>query len=111
MQKDTGPTPMEPFTSEEEKGLVDKLELLSVPALESYLASARAALGSQALAATWRTRIESGARHAAQALIKAQAAEAHAATLPPPAPAVASKSKKAVAASVDEASAQADDEA
>jgi hypothetical protein len=98
MQKDNGPKPMEPFTLEEETGLVDKLEALSVASLESYVASARAALESNALAATWRTRIELGARHAEQALTKAQAAAARAAmTLPPAAPVIASKSKKAAA--------------
>ena len=112
MQKDTVPKPMEPFTLEEESGLVNKLEALSVASLESYIASARAALRSNALAATWRTRIELGAGYAEQALTKAQAAAALAAiALPPAAPVVASKSKKTVVPVGDDESVQADDEA
>jgi hypothetical protein len=111
MQKDTGPKPMEPFTLDEERGLVDKLDALSVASLESYIASARTALGSHALAATWRPRIEFGARHAEQALIKAQAAAAREAMAPSPAaPVVASKSKKAAAPVADEESEQTADE-
>ena len=102
---------MEPFTLEEERGLVDKLDALSVASLESYIASARTALGSHALAATWRPRIEFGARHAEQALIKAQAAAARDALAPSPAaPVVVSKSKKATAPVADEESEQTADE-
>src|SRR4051794_40384739 len=112
MQKDIGPKPMEPFTLEEERGLVDKLNALSVASLESYIASARTALGSNALAPTWRPRIEFGARHAELALIKAQAAAAlNAMALPAAAPVVVSKSKKAAAALVaDEDGEQSADE-
>ncbi len=111
MQKDIVPKPMEPFTLEEEKALVDKLDALSVASLQSYIASARAALGSNALAATWRPRIEFGACHAEQALTKAQAATARdAIALPPAAPAVVSKSKKAAAPVADEESEQTADE-
>jgi hypothetical protein len=111
MQKDTGPKPMEPFTPEEAKGLVDKLDALSVASLESYIASARTALGSNALAATWRPRIEFGARHAEQALTKAQAAAARdAIALPPAAPVVVSKSRKGAVAVADEESEQTTDE-
>lgn len=103
MQKDIGPKPVEPFTLEEERGLADKLDALSVASLESYIASARASLGNNALAATWRPRIEFGARHAEQALTKAQAAAARdAIALPPAAPVVASKSRKAAAPVADE---------
>ncbi len=102
---------MEPFTLEEEKVLVDKLDALSVASLESYIASARASLGNNGLAATWRPRIEFGARHAEQALSKAQAAAARDAIAPPPAATVvASKSKKAAARVADEESEQAADE-
>lgn len=102
---------MEPFTPEEAKGLVDKLDALSVASLESYIASARTALGSNALAATWRPRIEFGAHHAEQALTKAQAAAARdAIALPPAAPVVASKSRKAAAPVADEESEQTTDE-
>jgi hypothetical protein len=111
MQKDIGPKPMEPFTLEEEAGLVDKLDALSVASLESYIASARASLGNNALAATWRPRIEFGARHAEQALTKAQAAAARDAIAPPPAaPVVVSKSRKTVAPVADEESEQPADE-
>ena len=101
---------MEPFTLEEERGLVDKLDALSVASLESYIASARAALGSHALAATWRPRIEFGARHAEQALTKAQAAAARDAIAPPAAPVVVSKSRKAAVLVADEEAEQSSDE-
>ena len=111
MHKDIGPKPVEPFTLEEERGLVDKLDALSVESLESYIASARAALGNNALAATWRPRIEFGVGHAEQALTKAQAAAARDAIAPPPAaPVVASKSKKAAAPVADEEAEQTADE-
>jgi len=103
MHKDIGPKPVEPFTLEEERGLVDKLDALSVESLESYIASARAALGNNALAATWRPRIEFGVHHAEQALIKAQAAAARdAIAAPPTAPVVVSRSKKAAALVADD---------
>jgi len=103
MHKDIGPKPVEPFTLEEERGLVDKLDALSVESLESYIASARAALGNNALAATWRPRIEFGVGHAEQALTKAQAAAARdAIALPPAAPGVRSKSRKAAVLVADE---------
>jgi len=102
---------MEPFTLEEERGLVDKLDALSVASLESYIASARTALGSNALAATWRPRIEFGARHAEQALTKAQAAAAlDAMALSSSAPVVVSKSRKAAAPVADEESEHTADE-
>jgi hypothetical protein len=111
MQKDLGPKPLEPFTLEEETGLVNRLDALSVASLESYIASARASLGNNALASTWRPRIEFGVRHAEQALIKAQAATARDATaLPPAAAVVAPKSRKAAAPVADEESEQTADE-
>ena len=101
---------MEPFTLEEERGLVDKLEALSVGSLESYIASTRAALASNALAATWRTRIALGARHAEQALTKARAAAALAElSAPPEVPVTAPKSKKAAALVPVQDSEQSDD--
>jgi hypothetical protein len=110
MQRDIGPKPMEPFTLEEERGLVDKLDALSVESLESYIASARASLGNNALAPTWRPRIEFGARHAEQALTKAQAATARDAIALPPAPpaatVVAPKSRKAATPIADAESEQ-----
>ena len=111
MQKDNVPKPVEPFTLEEERGLVDKLGALSVASLESYIASARAALGNNALAATWRPRIEFGARHAEQALTKAQAAAARdAIALPPAAPVVVPKSRKSAAPVADKEAEQTADE-
>ena len=102
MHKDSQPKPMEPFTHEEEKGLVERLDALPVASLESYLASARSALGNNALAPTWRPRIEFGARHAEQALVKAQAAAMLEAIAPPRAATpVTSKAKKAAAAVAD----------
>lgn len=102
---------MEPFTLEEETGLVNKLDALSVASLESYIASARASLGNNALASTWRPRIEFGARHAEQALIKAHAATAREAiAVPPAATVVVSKSRKAAAPVADEESEQTADE-
>lgn len=103
---------MEPFSLDEERALVDKLDALPVAALQSYLASARAALGSKALAATWRPRIEFGAGHAEQALSKAIAASAREAlALSAAGPVVAPKAKKAsVTASAEEAEPGADDE-
>jgi len=101
MHKDIAPKPMEPFTLEEEKGLVERLDALPMAALESYLASARSALGNNALAPTWRPRIEFGARHAEQALAKAQSAGAADATARPrttmPVPSKAKKTAAAVA--------------
>lgn len=111
MKKDIEPKPVEPFTLEEERGLADKLDALSVASLESYIASARAALGNNALAATWRPRIEFGARHAEQALTKALAATARdAIALPPAAPVVVSKSRKAAAPVADKEAEQTADE-
>jgi hypothetical protein len=99
MHKDVEPKPMEPFTREEERGLVERIDALSMASLESYIASARCALENNALAPTWRPRIEFGAQHAERALAKAKAAAASDAVAPPPAalPA-ASKAKKATAA-------------
>jgi hypothetical protein len=98
---------MEPFTREEEMALIDKLDALSVATLQSYIVSARAALGSKALAATWRPRIEFGALHAEQSLIKAQAAAAQDALALSLAPPVAvPKSRKAAAPVADEESEQ-----
>lgn len=101
---------MEPFTLEEERGLVDKLDAMSAAALQSYIAAAQAALGSKALAATWRPRIEFGANHAERALTKALAATARDAAAPA-APAAVPKSRKATVPVSGEESEQAADEA
>jgi hypothetical protein len=111
MQKDTTPKSLAPFTPEEERELVDKLDALSVASLQSYIASARAALGSKALAATWRPRIEFGASHAEVALTKAQAAAASdASAISPAAPVVVSKSRKTAVPVPDAESEQTVDE-
>ena len=111
MQKDITPKPMEPFTLEEERALVSKLEALSVESLQSYIASARSALGRKGLAATWRPRIEFGADQAEQALTKARAAAARdAMALSLAAPVVVSKSRKAAAPVADEETEQSADE-
>jgi hypothetical protein len=111
MHKDIGPKPMEPFTREEEEGLVERLDALSMASLESYIASARSALENNALAPTWRPRIEFGARHAEQALARAQsAAAADAITAPRAAAPVTAKVKKTAAAVAESDPDQANDE-
>jgi hypothetical protein len=101
---------MEPFTREEEKELVERLDALPLASLESYIASARSALGNKGLAPTWRPRIEFGARHAEQALSKAQSVAASEAASPPAATPVTSKAKKAAAAVAEISSEQEADE-
>jgi hypothetical protein len=100
MIKDPVATPMEPFTPEEEQALFDKLDLLSLPALEEYIGSARTSLANKALAPTWRPRVERALRRAETTLQKGEAAAALlAAETPAPAPVVvpAPKTKKAAA--------------
>jgi len=66
--------------------------------LKSYLASARSALGNNALAPTWRPRIEFGVLHAEQALVRAQSAAASEALAPSKAATpVTAKAKKTAA--------------
>jgi hypothetical protein len=111
MHKDIGPKPMEPFTRDEEKELVERLDALSLASLESYIASARSAFANKGLSPTWRPRIEFGAHHAEQALSKAQSAAASDATAPPPAATPStSKAKKAAAIVADTSSEQETDE-
>lgn len=99
MNKDVVATPMEPFTSDEEAELTDRLELLSVAALESYIGSAKNSLGNNALAPTWRPRVEFALRQAERALAKALAAAALIEATPvAPVEAPAPKAKKAAAA-------------
>ncbi len=107
MIKDIVPTPLEPFTAAEEAALDERLSGLSVGDLRKYIESAKSSLGNQALAATWRPRIEIGMRHAELALVKGEAAAVleleraalEAAEPAPPVPAPAkSRSKKAAAA-------------
>ena len=92
-------------------GLVARLDALPVASLESYIASARASLGNNALAATWRPRIEFGVLHAEQALVKAQAAAAQVEAEPAIAAAPAApKPRKRAAAAAAVASEAVDDE-
>jgi hypothetical protein len=111
MHNDIEPKPMEPFTREEERELVERLDALPMASLESYIGSARSALGNNALAPTWRPRIEFGAHHAEQALAKAKAAAASDQVAPPRAalPA-ASKAKKAAAVAESEPEQESDEE-
>jgi hypothetical protein len=100
MIKDVVAAPMEPFTPEEEQALFDKLDLLSIPALEEYIGSARTSLANKALAPTWRPRVELALKRAEQALQKGEAAAAVlAAQTPAPTPVVAAvpKAKRAPA--------------
>ena len=91
---------MEPFTPEEERALFDRLDLLSMSALEEYIGSARTSLANKALAPTWRQRVELALKRAEEILQKGEATAALlAAETPTPAPAVAPvpKAKKAAA--------------
>jgi hypothetical protein len=95
MIKDPIAVPMEPFTREEEAALFDKLEVLSVADLESYIGSAQNSLHNRALAPTWRPRVEIGLRRAEAVLVRAVAAAALKAAEPaPPEAVVAVKAKK-----------------
>jgi hypothetical protein len=100
MIKDPVVTPMEPFTPQEEQALFDKLDLLSVSALEDYIGSAKTSLSNKALAPSWRLRVELALKRAEAVLIKAEAAAAVAAAVatPPPAPAPKAKKVKEVVA-------------
>ena len=91
---------MEPFTPEEERALFDKLDLLSMAALEDYIGSARTSLANKALAPTWRPRVELALKRAEETLQKGETAALLAAETPAPAPVVvpAPKAKKAAAA-------------
>ena len=110
MHKDIEPKPMEPFTREEERELVERLDALPMASLESYIASARSALANNALAPTWRLRIEFGACHAEQALANAKVAAASDRVAPPSAAPAASKAKKAAAAVAESEPEQESDE-
>jgi hypothetical protein len=76
MKKDLIVPPMEPFTSEEETALKEKLQALTGTALASYIESAQSALSNNALAATWRPRVELGLKVAQAALANDIAAAA-----------------------------------
>jgi hypothetical protein len=74
MKKDQIIPPMLPYTSEEEAELVTKLGALTEPALTQYVESAQNALRNNALAPSWRPRVELGRKVAQEALLKAAAA-------------------------------------
>jgi hypothetical protein len=74
---------MEPFTSEEETALYDKLDRLSVSELEAYIGSAKNSLGNRALNATWRPRIELALKRAEIVHVREEAAAALLAAEPP----------------------------
>jgi hypothetical protein len=98
MTKDPVATPLEPFTPQEEQALSDKLDLLSMPALEEYIGSARTSLANRLLAPTWRPRVELALKQAEATLLKGEAAAALlAASLPAAAPVAPPKAKKGVA--------------
>ncbi len=110
MHKDTVTAPMEPFTSEEETALYEKLDRLSVSELEAYIGSAKNSLGNRALNATWRPRIELALKRAEIVHIREEAAAALLAAEPPvavvvPAPKAkkTTKSAKAKAAAAETA--------
>ena len=71
MKKDLIVPPMLPYTSEDEADLVAKLGALTEPALTRYIESAQDALGNNALAPSWRPRVELGLKVAREALVKA----------------------------------------
>ena len=76
MKKDLIVPPMLPYTPEEEAELVAKLEALTEPALTQYVESAQISLRNNALAPSWRPRVELGLKLAQEALVKVTAAAA-----------------------------------
>ena len=78
MHKDTVTAPMEPFTSDEETALYERLDRLSVAELASYIGSAKSSLGNRALNPTWRPRVELALKHAELAQVREEAAAARA---------------------------------
>jgi hypothetical protein len=112
MHKDTVTAPMEPFTTEEEAALYDKLDRLSVAELEAYIGSAKNSLGNKALNATWRPRIELALRRAEIVHVREEAAAALLAAEPqpvvPPTPVKAKRTTKAQKAALAEQAEQGD---
>jgi hypothetical protein len=96
MIKDPIATPLEPFTREEETALFDKLDVLSIAELESYIGSAQNSLQNKGLAPSWRPRVEIGLQRAETVLLREAAALALKAEAPPAEVVVpATKTKKA----------------
>lgn len=107
MHKDTVTAPMEPFTSDEETALYDKLDRLSVAELESYIGSAKNSLGNRALNATWRPRIELALKRAEIVHTREEAAAALIAAEPPVVVAAPAPKAKKTAKSTKAAKAEA----
>ena len=93
MKKDLNPTPMLPFTSDEESALADKLDAMNPDALAHYVESAQLALRNTALDPSWRPRVEFGLKHAQAAALREPPPEP---VVVPPEPTPAA-SKKAAA--------------
>jgi len=62
MKKDLIVPTLPPYTPEEESALAERLRALTVVALANYIESARSALSNNALAPSWRPRVELGLR-------------------------------------------------
>ena len=101
MKKDAIPTPLLPFTSDEESALVERLAGMDGAALGHYVECAQQALRNNALEPSWRPRVEIGLKHAEAAVLKEAAAAAaialEAAERPAPAALAPAKGKKAAA--------------
>lgn len=74
MIKETPPVVMEAFSEADIALLDEKLASLSMLELKSYIASTKSSLQNQALAASWRPRIEIGMQRAQEALVRGEAA-------------------------------------
>lgn len=101
MIKELPPIVMEPFNDAELTLLDEKLGSLSLLDLKSYIDSAKSSLQNQALASTWRPRIEVGMQHAQAAMARAEeaalSAAREAAEAKPEVAAPAAAKKKAAA--------------
>ena len=71
MRKQLTVSVLEPYTTEEEAALVEKLRALDAPALAAYVEAAQNSLGNKDLASSWRPRIELSLKVAQAALSKA----------------------------------------
>lgn len=60
MKKDLIVPTLPPYTSEEEAALVEKLQALTGVALAHYIEAAQSTLSNNALAPSWRPRVEFG---------------------------------------------------
>lgn len=74
MIKETPPVVLEAFSEAEVALLDEKLASLSMLELKSYIAATKSSLQNQALAPSWRPRIEIGMRRAQEALVRGEAA-------------------------------------